>query len=151
MNIYFSGAIAGGRQKQGSYKELISFCKQYGIVFNECVGKKNIRVHKSMNIYERNMDWVEDCDVFIAEITVPSFGVGMEIERAIKKGIPILCLFDMLDMRPTSKMITNCQHITLIGYSNIENAKKAVAEFVEKIKLGGIREGLNEPIPISVG
>lgn len=132
MNIYFSGAIAGGRKKQECYKELIAHCKQYGFVFNECVGKKNIRVHKSMNIYERNMDWVQDCDAFIAEITVPSLGVGMEIERAINKGIPVLCIFDMLDMQATSKMITNCQHIELMGYSNTENAKKVITEFVKK-------------------
>ena len=51
MNIYFCGAIGGGRQKQSTYKELITFCKQYGQVLNECVGKKNLRVRKGMDIY----------------------------------------------------------------------------------------------------
>ena len=136
MNIYFSGAIAGGRQKQKLYKDLITYCKQFGFVFNECVGKKNINVHKSMNVYDRNMDWVDECDLFIAEVTVPSLGVGMEIERAISKKIPVLCLFDMNEPRETSRMITNCKHISLIGYSTPENAKKVIDEFLAKGKDG---------------
>lgn len=130
MNIYFSGAIAGGRQKQRVYKDLISFCKKYGFVHNECVGKKNIRVHKSMNVYDRNMDWIKDCDIFIADVSVPSLGVGMEIQYAIEHQIPVLCLFDMTEMRDTSKMLTNCRHISLIGYSTNDNAKKVIHEFI---------------------
>lgn len=134
MNIYFSGSIAGGRQKQSTYKEMITHCKNYGTVWNECVGKKNIRVHKSLDIYSRNMDWIDKCDVFIAEVSVPSLGVGMEIEHVIRmeRDVPILCLYDMTQTKPTSKMITNCPNITLIGYSRLENAKDAITNFIEQ-------------------
>ena len=137
MSIYFCGAINGGRQKQSEYKELINHCKQYGKVWNENVGKKNIRIHKSCDIYSRNMNWIDQAKVLIAEVSVPSLGVGMEIEHAIgmNPSIPILCLFDMTQTKPTSRMITNCPNITLVGYADIENAKKVITEFLKDKKL----------------
>ena len=115
MSIYFSGSIAGGRELRDVYKELITHCKQYGKVFNQCVGKDSIRNHKSMNIYERNMYWIENCSVFIAEVSVPSLGVGMEVERALNAKIPVLCLYDMKAGKPASRMVTDCKDIKVIG------------------------------------
>jgi len=130
MSIYFSGSIAGGREKRDVYKELIIHCKQYGKVFNQCVGKDSIRNHKSMNIYERNMYWIENGDIFIAEVSVPSLGVGMEIERALNAQIPILCLYDVKAGKPTSRMITDCKSIKVVGYSKIDTAKQAITDFI---------------------
>lgn len=136
MNIYFSGAINGGRQKQPTYKALIEHCKELGFVLDEYVGKKNVllRSRQNFDIYSRNMEWIDQTDIFIAEISVHSFGVGMEIERAISKGCPVLCLYDktMLNENEISRMITSCKKIKLVGYTTNETAKKIITEFVEK-------------------
>lgn len=136
INIYFSGAINGGRQKQPVYKDLIEHCKTLGYVLDEYVGKKNVllRTRQNFDIYSRNMEWISAADIFIAEISVHSFGVGMEIQSAINNGCAVLCLYDktMLNENQISKMITSCKMIKLIGYSTNASAKKIITQFIEE-------------------
>ena len=44
-------------------------------------------------ILERDMQWLSQAHVVVAEVTQPSLGVGFEIARAITLNKPILCLF----------------------------------------------------------
>lgn len=48
-------------------------------------------------ILERDMLWLQQSDVVVAEVTQPSLGVGFEIARAMTLNKPVLCLF-----RPSS-------------------------------------------------
>ena len=43
-------------------------------------------------VYERDVNWIQNCDVLIAEVSVPSHGVGYEIGFALNMGKPVLCL-----------------------------------------------------------
>jgi nucleoside 2-deoxyribosyltransferase len=46
-----------------------------------------------VTVYQRDIAWVEACDVMIAEVSTPSHGVGYEIAYAIGLGRPVLCLY----------------------------------------------------------
>lgn len=50
-----------------------------------------------IDILERDMQWLAQAHVVIAEVTQPSLGVGFEIARAVTLNKPVLCLF-----RPSS-------------------------------------------------
>lgn len=132
MNIYFSGSIAGGRGKQPVYKELIMFLEEFGNVWTKHVGELKSKSEKSVNVYARDITWLDNSDVLVAEITVPSIGVGMEIEHAIRmeRKIPILCLFDMNSMKPLTRMVIDCPYVTTFGYPDIESAKTVISEFI---------------------
>lgn len=132
MNIYFSGSITGGRGKQPVYKELIMFLEEFGNVWTKHVGELKSKSEKSVNVYARDITWLDNSDVLVAEITVPSIGVGMEIEHAIRmeRKIPILCLFDMNSMKPLTRMVIDCPYVTTFGYSDIESAKTVISEFI---------------------
>ena len=45
-------------------------------------------------IHDRDLQWIIESDMLVAEVTIPSLGVGYEIGRAIEMGKPILCLFN---------------------------------------------------------
>ena len=70
-------------------------------------------------IYERDMKQIAGSQLMIAEITIPSLGVGYEIATCIHQNKPVLCLYD-LDNAPKrlSAMISgNTSHlVTLKGY-----------------------------------
>ena len=74
---------------------------------------------ESQKIFDRDMKQISECHLMIAEITVPSHGVGYEIATAIHLHKPVLCLYD-LDNPPKriSAMIAgNTSHlVTLKGY-----------------------------------
>ena len=137
LNIYFSMAISGGRQKQPTGKDLIDFCKTLGFVLNDYIGKRNVLLHerKKLDIYSRNGDWINHADVMIAEVSIHSFGVGMEVEKAINHNIPVLCLYDkiMLNENEVSRMLTTCKYIKLVGYKTNADAKRIISEFIEEV------------------
>ena len=94
MKIYFAGSIRGGRQDASLYGEIVELLKGYGRVLTEHVGQTHVDEDGLSDeaIYERDMTWLEEADVLVAEVTVPSHGVGYEIARAEGLGKPILCL-----------------------------------------------------------
>lgn len=95
MKIYFAGSIRGGRQDASLYAEIIALLQQHGAVLTEHVGEMTSQ-EKDLSddaIYRRDMDWLEEADLVVAEVTVPSHGVGYEIARAETLEKPILCLY----------------------------------------------------------
>ena len=139
MNIYFAGAIRGGRNDKELYFELITYLKQFGTVLSEHIfldtqleQEKKGEV-TSQDIYERDMAWVRQADVIIAEVTIPSLGVGYELASAEHLGKPTLCLFRTGEGRRLSAMIGGAEHFTVVEYEEVEGAKKAIEEFCKNL------------------
>lgn len=125
MKIYFSGSIRGGQQDTELYKELIEDLKQYGNVLTEHIGSKTIETSVSdQEIHDRDLNWVKESDLVIAEVTIPSLGVGYEIGRAIHLQKPIICLYRSIDGKSTSAMIRGCSELQCFEYSDITDAQK---------------------------
>ena len=138
MNIYFAGSIRGGRDDVDSYPILIEHLKQYGTVLTEHVGDeqllKKVENNKTdRHIHDRDMSWLLSSDVFIAEVTTPSLGVGYEIGRAIETNKRILCLFQNQDDKKLSAMINGCNEIIVKEYDTIDDAKAIIDEFLKVI------------------
>uniref|UniRef100_A0A8C5LFV7 5-hydroxymethyl-dUMP N-hydrolase n=1 Tax=Jaculus jaculus TaxID=51337 RepID=A0A8C5LFV7_JACJA len=56
-------------------------------------------------IHERDLAWLQQADVVVAEVTQPSLGVGYELGRAMALNKQILCLFRPRSGRVLSAMI----------------------------------------------
>ncbi len=129
MKIYFSGSIRGGQQDTDLYAELIQELKQYGTILTEHIGSKMIDTTiTDKEIHDRDVRWVKESDIVIAEVTVPSLGVGYEIGRAIDMNKPIICLYRVLNGKKPSAMIRGCSDLQCFEYSNIAEA----AEILKK-------------------
>lgn len=125
MKIYFSGSIRGGQQDTDLYAELIQELKQYGTVLTEHIGSKTIDTTMTdKEIHDRDVMWVKESDIVIAEVTVPSLGVGYEIGRAIDMNKPIICLYRSINGKATSAMIRGCSDLQCFEYANISEAKE---------------------------
>ncbi|XP_060781537.1 2'-deoxynucleoside 5'-phosphate N-hydrolase 1 isoform X2 [Neoarius graeffei] len=104
MNIYFCGSIRGGRQDVRIYQKIVKKLQTYGQVLTEHVSHDDV-TEKGEDalpggdeaIYDRDMKWLAQSDVVVAEVTQPSCGVGYEIGQAVAMKKRILCLF-----RPSS-------------------------------------------------
>ncbi|KAL4220717.1 2'-deoxynucleoside 5'-phosphate N-hydrolase 1 [Mactra antiquata] len=110
MKIYFCGSIRAGRQDAELYGRLIDLLKQYGSVLTEHVGFKELeKSEKTLTdkfIHDRDIDWLKECNVVVAEVTQPSLGVGYEIGRAVAMDKKILCLFRPSPDKRLSAMIS---------------------------------------------
>ncbi|XP_078068276.1 5-hydroxymethyl-dUMP N-hydrolase isoform X1 [Mustelus asterias] len=100
LGIYFCGSIRGGRQDVEIYSRIIKHLKKFGTVFTEHIGNPTLNVKGEDEvkggdkyIHDRDLKWLEEADVIVAEVTQPSLGVGYEIGRAMHMNKKILCLF----------------------------------------------------------
>ncbi|XP_071995556.1 5-hydroxymethyl-dUMP N-hydrolase isoform X2 [Engystomops pustulosus] len=56
-------------------------------------------------IHDRDITWLQQADVVVAEVTQPSLGVGYELGRAVAMNKKMLCLFRVSSGRVLSAMI----------------------------------------------
>lgn len=129
MRIYFAGSIRGGRDDAELYRELIEVLSGYGEVFTEHVGTVGEEELDDATVYARDMGWLQQSDVVVAEVTVPSLGVGYEIAAAERLGIPVLCLFRPGEGRRLSAMLAGDPAIRVVEYSDVSQAEVALCRF----------------------
>lgn len=136
MKIYFCASIRGGRQLADSYEKLIHMLQEHGQVLTEHLGSDEIieskdRVLTDKEIHDRDMDWVRESDVVVAEVTVASLGVGYEIGRAIELGKPVLCLFNTNSTFTLSAMIAGSEGVIYHNYQDLEEVPTLLEEFLK--------------------
>jgi nucleoside 2-deoxyribosyltransferase len=97
MKIYFAGSIRGGRDLQPVYFKITDHLEESGhtVLTNHVASKSVLEIEtglSSREIYERDIEWLEKCELFIADVTVPSLGVGFEVASAVNRQKPVLCI-----------------------------------------------------------
>ncbi len=135
MKIYFSGAIRGGREKAADYKEIINFLEKYGPVLTKHLGDINLNITGedlgASEIYKRDINWLEEADLVIADVSIPSLGVGYELAYAEKLVKKIICLYE--NESNVSAMIKGNSNFFLIPYANLNDLFVKIAEVFEEI------------------
>ena len=137
MKIYFAGSIRGGRGDKELYLEIINLLKKYGEVLTEHIGDQSLlptgEVGKTDEyIYERDMEWLNNADAVVAEVTTPSLGVGYEIGKAEKEK-PVLCLFREQDNKLLSAMIGGNKNLKVEKYKTLEDISEILEKFFKDI------------------
>ena len=136
MKIYFAGSIRGGRDDLDYYINIINYLNNYGVVLTEHIGDSALTSFGEKKItdkyiHDRDMDWLLNSDIMVAEVTNPSLGVGYEIGRAIEKGIKVICLYRKKEGKRLSAMIAGCDELILENYSDIKSVKKIINTYIK--------------------
>ncbi|HEY0006793.1 MAG TPA: nucleoside 2-deoxyribosyltransferase [Pyrinomonadaceae bacterium] len=133
MKIYFAGAIRGGREDWSSYLEIIARLGEYGEVLTEHVGDAGLSAEGETGgdreIHDRDLAWLREADCLVAEVTVPSLGVGYEIGKATEWKKPVLCLFRPANGRTLSAMIAGSPRVFVREYNRLAELKTVFDEF----------------------
>jgi len=132
--IYFAGSIRGGRNDQEFYEKIINYLQNFGEVLTEHVGQAGITPSgesgmSDQEIYNRDIDWLSSSDIVVADVSMPSLGVGFEIARAVALNIQVLCLYRVQGDKKLSAMISGCPDIQVKEYQTIEDVVKILDEF----------------------
>lgn len=135
--IFLSGSIRGGRQLLEIYQLIHETLKEAGaeVICWHVADPELEKVEKEMTekeIYSRDMDLLERSDAMLAEVTVPSTGVGYEICRALSRGTPVLCLH-MPDAVVSAMILGNPKPlIEVMAYPDETALKQIIIDFVKK-------------------
>ena len=133
MKIYFAGSIRGGRDDQELYFSIIQELSHFGTVLTEHIGTKELSAlgestRTDKEIFERDMAWIKESDIIVAEVTKPSLGVGYELGQSESMGKKIICLSRKVDGKRLSAMISGNKYMNIFEYSSLEDIKKIFSE-----------------------
>lgn len=124
--IYFSGAITGGRADLPLYRTIVAALEAAGhrvlagAVASETVGDAGEDIDER-TIFDRDLRWLNEADVLVAEVSVASLGVGYEIAYArYRRGIRVICLWRPGKTKRCSAMIAGDPGVELIRYEDVE-------------------------------
>ena len=135
MKIYFAGSIRAGRDDQELYHLIIQGLQRHGQVLTEHVGDPGLTQWgddgpSDPSIYARDMAWLADADLIVAEVSTPSLGVGYELGRAESLGKPILCLYREQDGRKLSAMVSGNPNMMVVRYQTVAEAQTYIRTFL---------------------
>jgi nucleoside 2-deoxyribosyltransferase len=141
LKIYLSGAIQGGRDLQKVYEVMVELLNKMNFeVLTLFVASKNILEEESLSdnkaIFLKDIECLNEADCIIAEVSIPSLGVGYEIAHALDRKIPVLALYDG-KYAPISAMITgnNSSYLSVKEYSSIPQLHNRIAVFLERMHI----------------
>lgn len=132
-SVYVFGPIhLFGEDYLPVYKRLMELCKKH---FDKVIGTYPDfwdSKETPKEFYARTRKTITKCNLFIAEISSPSHGVGMELQMAVEKKIPLIALAKkgqkisiMIEGLPVLK--------ETIFYENLEDLEKKLEKSLEGI------------------
>ena len=141
MNIYFSCSITGGRKDQQVYHAMVDALLNAGYQVPTAHLSRADVMEKEMvivpqEVYERDVQWVKECDALIAEVSTPSHGVGYEIALALFSGKPVLCCYRQ--GQRVSKIIlgNSSPSLQLYAYQSAHDLMPVMQRFLQDIGQG---------------
>ena len=140
LTIYFGGAISGGRADVGHYRRIVDALVADGHrVLAGAVASEDVTAHGEAldpcAIFTRDLAWLDEADVLVAEVSVPSTGVGYEIAAMrYRCGKPVICLYRTGHTKRCSAMVAGDAGVELIEYDDaaemLERLRSALAKYV---------------------
>ncbi|GAB4465223.1 MAG: hypothetical protein Kow0070_27560 [Anaerolineales bacterium] len=138
MNIYFACSITGGREFEPVYQTIVRALQEAGHevptahLAESDVGAREAAL-SPQEVYARDTAWIRACDVLLAEVSVPSHGVGYEIGYALAMEKPVLAIHQ--EGRRVSKMISGnpASSLTVESYRTPEEALQRISLFLAKL------------------
>jgi|SRR5215831_7375007 len=128
MKIYFGFTVAGDRSSLETARRIVELLVRMGHevlthhLVRDDAWEADRRITAS-EVYQRDMKWLEQCDLFMAEVSSSSFGVGFETGYLLGATEKKIVLFFRRDAEKTiSLIITGIVHAncTVVPYSQVE-------------------------------
>jgi len=134
--VFLSGAIRGGRRLVETYRFIADVMIGAGVeVLSEHVARDTVfaeeRKMTEEEIFLRDMGGIVQCDCLVAEVSVPSVGVGYEICHAVGLKKPVLCVYERGST--VSAMVLGNKGVVAHDYGDLDELRRIMLEFVRSI------------------
>jgi nucleoside 2-deoxyribosyltransferase len=138
MDVYFGCSITGGRNEESTYQLMVKTLLEDGhqvptahLSRSDVMDLEN--VVNPVEVYTRDIQWIDNCQAMIAEVSTPSHGVGYEIAFALSIRKPVLCLHR--SGIHVSKMITGNKNpnLQVMEYLSPDELPALMRDFLAQI------------------
>lgn len=139
MRIYLACTIRGDRSRLAVARALGSAIEEAGHelltgrFLEDGVEDEDGRL-SAAEVFERDIRWLDACDVLVAEASGSSYGVGFEVgyvlSRADRTGKRVILLYDHALRDRVSRMISGNAHAlcVTIAYRDTEDARRQLQD-----------------------
>jgi nucleoside 2-deoxyribosyltransferase len=136
MKIYFGFTVAGDRSTIGTALRVVTLLEEQGheVLTRHLLRDDAWEADRSISpqdVYRRDMAWLEQCDLFIAEVSGSSFGLGFEtgyLLGATNKKVILLYRRDFenkVSLLISGNTHSNC---TLVPYTSVETVEDFILD-----------------------
>ena len=131
MKIYFGFTVAGDRSSVLAAKKIVELLVELGheVLTRHLVREDAWQADRSISpqeVYLRDMTWLEQCDLFVAEVSGSSFGLGFETGYLLGATEKKVVLFYRRAVETKiSLLITGITHpnCRLVSYSELDEVQ----------------------------
>src|SRR5258705_5523712 len=131
MKIYFGFTVAGDRSAVDTSRRAVQLLEELGheVLTRHLVSDSAWEADRSISpqeVFRRDLGWLDQCDLFIAEVSGSSFGLGFEagyLLGATNKKVVLLYrreLENRVSLLITGNTHANC---TLVPYTTVEEVE----------------------------
>lgn len=131
MKVYFGFTVAGDRSSLGIARRLVELLESMGheVLTRHLVSDDAARMDRAISpqaVFTRDMDWLRECEIFIAEVSGSSFGLGYEAGYVLGSSDKKAVLFyrreaeNRISLLITGNTHPNCQLVPYSEPSEIE-------------------------------
>jgi nucleoside 2-deoxyribosyltransferase len=140
MQIYFGFTVAGDRSAVKVAKKIVAILEEmrHEVLTRHLVEDNAWEADRSLTpkeVYLRDMKWLEQCDMFIAEVSGSSFGLGFETGYLLGATTKKLVLFFRRDVESRiSLLITGITHpnCNLVPYSDLNEVEIWIRNYLAR-------------------
>ena len=140
MQIYFGFTVAGDRSAVTAARKIVGILEEmrHEVLTRHLVEDNAWEADRSLTpkeVYLRDMKWLEQCDMFIAEVSGSSFGLGFETGYLLGATTKKLVLFFRRDVESRiSLLITGITHpnCNLVPYSDLNEVEIWIRNYLAR-------------------
>ena len=140
MKIYFGFTVAGDRTAIETARRVVRLLEAWGHeVLTRHLVEDNAweadRQISAQDVYRRDMAWLEQCELFIAEVSGSSYGLGFETGYLLgATNKRVILLYRREVQQRVSLLITGNSHAncTLLPYTTVEEIENLITDRLRK-------------------
>jgi hypothetical protein len=142
MKIYFGFTVAGDRSSVAAARMIVELLAEmeHEVLTRHLIRDdawENDRAISPQEVYLRDMTWLKQCDLFMAEVSGSSFGLGFETGYLLGATTKKVVLFYRQDVeKMISLMITGITHpnCKLVPYSHFDEIEDWIRHNLSQTK-----------------
>jgi nucleoside 2-deoxyribosyltransferase len=137
----FGFTVAGDRSAVDTARKVVQLLEERGheVLTRHLVSDNAWEADRSISrqdVFRRDMGWLNQCDIFIAEVSGSSFGLGFETGFLGATDKKVIRLYRRDLERRVSLLITGNTHANciLVPYSTVEEVEKYIRANVQDVR-----------------
>ncbi|MFH0970438.1 MAG: hypothetical protein V1776_03180 [Candidatus Diapherotrites archaeon] len=136
-SVYVFGPIfLFGQDYLPIYKRIAKLCSKY---YDKVIGTYPDfwdSKETPKQFYTRTIDTITKCDLFIAEVSSPSHGVGMELQMGYENDIPLILIAkDTVDLSKSTMVLGIPNLHKIIQYTDLNDLVKKLETELKALKM----------------